>query len=94
MTSLADIETRLRDLADDALPVIHDGAETLAKLTQSPIVAELQQLIAPLDPAVEAAVAAIIRSAGEAAEKVAELTAAPADTPAGLDAEPEPPAAP
>ena len=94
MTSLSDIETRLRDLAADALPVIRDGAETLAHLTQSKIVAELQQLAAPLDPEVESAIAAIIRSAGQAADKIAQLTAPEPDGPAGLDAEPEPPAPP
>jgi hypothetical protein len=92
VSALSDIEARLRNLAADALPVIHDGAVTLEHLAQSKIVAELQVLAAPLDPALEAAIAAIIRAAGEAAAKIAALTVPEAAVPVGLDAEPEPPA--
>jgi hypothetical protein len=90
MSALSDIETRLRDLAADALPVIHDSAETIDRLAQSKVVAEIIALTGPLDPDLDEALASVVRGAAAAAEKIAELTAPPPDTPAGVDAEPEP----
>lgn len=91
MSLIADLENEVRTLGDDLreradkiaahfVPVVHDSAAALEKLTASPIVAELMNLVAPLDKPVEDAVVAIIHGAGLAAEKIAELTR-PADVP-------------
>lgn len=91
MSLLTDVEDEFRTFADDLrtraeriaghfVPVVHDSAAALDKLTSSPIVQELLQLVAPLDKPVEDAVVAIIHGAGLAAEKIAELTR-PADAP-------------
>ena len=44
----------------------------------SKIVQEVEQLAAPLEPAAEEAIATLIREAGAAAARIAELTAPPA----------------
>lgn len=90
MTSLADIEARIGQVAQDLLdhaehlksevaPVVHDGAVTLQKLTSSKIVSELMQYGEEILPAdVTEAIVSIIRGAGEAANRIAQLTAPPA----------------
>lgn len=99
MSALLDIETKIKDfgarvtadlqeLVTTAPPVIHDASESLARLSSSKIVVELEQLAQPIDPALEEVLAGMIRTAGAAASKVAELTAA-----ANPPAEPAPPAA-
>ena len=75
---LADVTAKLEHLSASAPQVIDDGATALERLSKSAIVGELEQLVAPLDPALEQAIAAIIRGAGDAAAKVASLTAPPA----------------
>ena len=79
---LADIEARLSSYADDlktsVVPVIHDGASLLERFSTSKIVQEVEQLAAPLEPAAEEAIATLIREAGAAAARIAELTAPPA----------------
>ena len=82
---LADIEARLTAYADDlkasVVPVVHDGATLLERFSTSRIVQEVEQLTAPLDPAAEEAIATLIREAGAAAARIAELTAPPAEPP-------------
>ena len=78
---------QVRQVEAESLPVIHDGALALGRFTQSKVVAEIQQLAQPLDPELDTFLAGIVRTAGEAAAKIAALTAPPA-TPAGADAEP------
>ena len=108
MSALTDIEddvkefvtnftTRAEAIVREKLPVIHDAAVTLEGLTQNKIVAEVVQLggtVLP-DSTVEL-IAGLIRDAGTAAAKIAELTAPEPAVPAGVDAEPDPdvPAAP
>jgi hypothetical protein len=90
--ALHDIEAELAAFADRVktalVPVVHDGAETLARLSASRIVQEVLQFTEPLDPADEEMAAALIRTLGEKAAQIAQLTAPPAETPAGADAEP------
>lgn len=86
-------KTEGEHLLADIMPVIHGGATKLDELASSKITAEVEALVAPLDPADEEIVAGLIRSFGAKAARIAELTAPPAETPAGVDAEPEPPAA-
>ena len=87
-TFLADVRARFDRVEAESLPVIHDGALALEQLTQSKVVAEIQQLAQPLDPELDTFLAGIVRTAGEAAAKIAALTAPPAETPAGADADP------
>ncbi len=86
----ADARDKIEHLVAVAKPAIHDGADTLERLAQSKVVAEIIALTGPLDPALDEALASVVRGAAAAAEKIAELTAPPPDTPAGVDAEPEP----
>jgi hypothetical protein len=91
---LAGIEEKISAFADDlkasVVPVIHDGAGLLEKFSKSLIVQEVEQLVAPLDPADEAMVAGLIRSLGASAAKIAQLTAPEPAVPVGVDAEPDP----
>ena len=85
--ALHDIEAELSAFADRMkaaiVPVVHDGAETLARLSQSSIVQEVLQLTEQLDPADEALVANMVKILGEKAAQIAQLTAPPpADPPA------------
>jgi hypothetical protein len=88
----ADIDTWADHLKSAVVPAIHDGAELVERFSKSAVVQEIEQLAEPLDPEIEAAIVAIIRGAGSAAAKIAQLTAPEPDTPVGVDAEPEPPA--
>ena len=81
---LATVVDELRAKADkieqEFKPVVHDGAEILARMGQSPIIAELMQLAAGVLPTgTEQAIVTIIRDAGEAAAKVAAATAQPVE---------------
>lgn len=70
---------RAEGLLKEAAPVVHDGATTLQQLTSSKIVSEVMQYGEDVLPAdVVDAVVTIIRGAGEAASKIASLTAPPA----------------
>jgi hypothetical protein len=77
-TWIDDLRARADQLEQHFRPVIHDGAVALERMSQSPIVSELMQLgEGALPESTEAAIVAIIRDAGTAAAKVAELTAPP-----------------
>lgn len=74
-----ELRTRADQIEQHFKPVIHDGAALLERLSQSTIVSELMQLADGVLPATtEQAIVAIIRDAGAAAARVAELTAPPA----------------
>lgn len=87
---IADVRAKVDRVEAESLPVIHSGALALEQLTQSKVVGEIQQLAEPLDPELDTFLAGIVRTAGEAAAKIAALTAPPAETPSGADAEPDP----
>lgn len=76
----ADITDRAQRLVSEAVPVVHDGAESLAKLTSSRIVTELEQYGEDILPSTTVdAVVSLIHDAGEAATRIAALTGPPAD---------------
>ena len=92
----ADVQAKIEDLVTTGPPVIHAAAETIDRWSQSKIVSELENLAAPLDPALEEALATAIRVAGSAAQTIANLSAPPAPAaepgPAGppsADAQPQ-----
>jgi hypothetical protein len=93
---LEDIESRLAAYADDVkaaiVPAVHDAAALIARLSTSPVVQEIEQLVAPLEPADEQFIAGLIRSLGAKAAQIAKLTAPEPSDPVGLDAQQEPPA--
>ena len=89
MSALLDVEAKFKDFADkitaglddlrqNAVPIVHDASESLERLTQTKVVNEILQFGGTIDPALDEALAAIVRGAGAAAAKVAELTAPPA----------------
>lgn len=78
---------RAESLLKEIAPVVHDGATTLQQLTSSKIVSEVMQYGEDILPAdVVDAVVTIIRGAGEAASKIAQLSA-PAAEPASEPAQ-------
>lgn len=100
MTSLlTDVENALRaigselhakgdELITQHAAVVHDAAETVQKLTSSRIVTEVMQYGEDILPTSTVdAVVALVHDAGEAAARIAQLTAPPPPPPA----EPEQP---
>lgn len=89
-TWAADLTDRADKLVTQAAPVVHDASETLESLTKSKIVTELQQYGEDLlPPETVDAIVSLIKGAGEAATKIAQLTAPPAG-PAADSAEAQP----
>jgi hypothetical protein len=89
VSALSEAEDALRGIADvirakadeltgSHLPVVHDAAQTLARLTSSRIVTEVMQYGEEhLPSSTVDAVVALIRDTGEAALRIASLTAPP-----------------